>query len=53
MPVNDKLSFVMKIAEDSIVKNDEIAINEDLWTRLNEQLSQQEIIDLISGAIED
>lgn len=43
----------MKIAEDSIVKNDEIYINEVCWKRLNEQLSQQEIIDLISTAIEN
>lgn len=42
----------MKFAEDSIVKSDEISINEELWTRLNEQLSQPEIIDLISSAIE-
>ncbi|MDQ3131079.1 MAG: class I SAM-dependent methyltransferase [Acidobacteriota bacterium] len=43
----------MKIAEDSIIKDDEIAINEARWKRLNEQLSQQKIIDLISSAIEN
>src|SRR5688572_18816716 len=44
--------FVMKFTESSIIQNNEIAINEVLWTHLNEQLSQPEIIDLISVAIE-
>lgn len=43
----------MKIAENSIVKNDEIFIDERHWKHLNEQYSQQEIIDLISARIEN
>ena len=42
----------MGIAENSIVKNNEIVIDEELWTQLNKRLSRQEIIDLISSAIE-
>ncbi len=42
----------MQFAVNNIVKGNEISINASQWLRLNEQLSQPEIIDLISAAIE-
>jgi SAM-dependent methyltransferase len=43
----------MQFAVNNIVKGKEISIDASQWLRLSEQLSQPEIIDLISAAIEN